>query len=51
MHIMAVHWEEIVPRLIEEFGLPKPVRETAAGPPARARSGGAADEGPRCTPC
>jgi methylenetetrahydrofolate reductase (NADPH) len=27
MHIMAVHWEEIVPRLIQEAGLPKPVRE------------------------
>lgn len=25
MHIMAVHWEEIVPRLISESGLPKPV--------------------------
>lgn len=24
MHIMAVHWEDIVPRLIEEAGLPKP---------------------------
>jgi methylenetetrahydrofolate reductase (NADPH) len=24
MHIMAVHWEAIVPRLIEEGGLPKP---------------------------
>jgi methylenetetrahydrofolate reductase (NADPH) len=26
MHIMAVHWEEIVPRLIQESGLPKPIR-------------------------
>jgi methylenetetrahydrofolate reductase (NADPH) len=25
MHIMAVHWEEIVPRLIDESGLPRPV--------------------------
>jgi len=25
MHIMAVHWEEIVPRLIEESGIPKPL--------------------------
>jgi methylenetetrahydrofolate reductase (NADPH) len=25
MHVMAVHWEEIVPRLVEESGLPKPV--------------------------
>jgi methylenetetrahydrofolate reductase (NADPH) len=24
MHIMAVHWEEIVPRLVEEAGLPTP---------------------------
>ncbi len=24
MHIMAVHWEAIVPRLIEESGVPKP---------------------------
>jgi methylenetetrahydrofolate reductase (NADPH) len=24
MHIMAVHWEAIVPRLIEESGLPRP---------------------------
>lgn len=24
MHIMAVHWEEIVPRLVEEAGLPRP---------------------------
>lgn len=25
MHIMAVHWEEITPRLIEESGVPRPV--------------------------
>lgn len=25
MHVMAVHWEDIVPRLIEESGVPKPV--------------------------
>lgn len=24
MHIMAIHWEEIVPRLVEESGVPKP---------------------------
>jgi methylenetetrahydrofolate reductase (NADPH) len=24
MHLMAVHWEEIVPRLVEESGVPKP---------------------------
>jgi methylenetetrahydrofolate reductase (NADPH) len=28
MHIMAVHWEDIVPRLVEESGLPRPsIRE------------------------
>lgn len=26
MHIMAVHWEEIVPRLIKDSGVPKPVQ-------------------------
>lgn len=32
MHIMAVHWEEIVPRLIDESGLPRPVvRELVIG--------------------
>jgi methylenetetrahydrofolate reductase (NADPH) len=25
LHIMAVHWESIVPRLVEESGLPRPV--------------------------
>ena len=25
MHVMAVHWEDIVPRLIEEGGLPRPL--------------------------
>jgi methylenetetrahydrofolate reductase (NADPH) len=25
MHIMAVHWEAIVPRLVEESGIPRPV--------------------------
>jgi methylenetetrahydrofolate reductase (NADPH) len=24
MHIMAIHWEEIVPRLVEESGVPRP---------------------------
>lgn len=28
MHIMAVHWEAIVPRLIEESDLPKPAYQT-----------------------
>jgi methylenetetrahydrofolate reductase (NADPH) len=27
MHIMAVHWEAIVPRLVEESGIPKPDKE------------------------
>lgn len=27
MHIMAVHWEEIVPRLVEDSNLPRPVQE------------------------
>jgi len=29
IHIMAVHWEEIVPRLIDESGLPKPLSQPA----------------------
>jgi methylenetetrahydrofolate reductase (NADPH) len=37
MHVMAVHWEEIVPRLVEESGLPRPVirslAEVAGSPP------------------
>lgn len=36
MHIMAVHWEEIVPRLVEQSGVPRPViqelPEPCAGP-------------------
>ena len=28
MHVMAVHWEQIVPRLIEESGVPRPVVQT-----------------------
>jgi methylenetetrahydrofolate reductase (NADPH) len=28
MHIMAVHWEDIVPRLVEEADLPKPAFQT-----------------------
>jgi methylenetetrahydrofolate reductase (NADPH) len=28
IHIMAVHWESIVPRLIEEGQLPLPVSDT-----------------------
>ncbi len=31
LHIMAVHWEEIVPRLIEEAGLPRPAVKSLAG--------------------
>jgi methylenetetrahydrofolate reductase (NADPH) len=27
MHIMAVHWEAIVPRLVEESGIPRPVMD------------------------
>jgi methylenetetrahydrofolate reductase (NADPH) len=36
MHIMAVHWEEIVPRLIDESGVPKPVVERLAAEPVPA---------------
>jgi hypothetical protein len=25
MHVMAVHWEAIVPRLVEESGVPRPL--------------------------
>jgi methylenetetrahydrofolate reductase (NADPH) len=25
VHIMAVHWEEVVPRLIDDAGLPRPL--------------------------
>jgi methylenetetrahydrofolate reductase (NADPH) len=25
MHVMAVHWEEIVPKLVEQSGLPRPI--------------------------
>jgi methylenetetrahydrofolate reductase (NADPH) len=28
MHVMAVHWENIVPRLIEESGVPRPAIQT-----------------------
>lgn len=37
LHVMAVHWEEIVPRLVSEAGLPKPFAEEARqadSPPA-----------------
>lgn len=36
MHIMAVHWEDIVPRLIEESGLPMPleISDPLPSPPA-----------------
>jgi methylenetetrahydrofolate reductase (NADPH) len=33
LHIMAVHWEEIVPRLIEEGHLPLPLRAEAQAEP------------------
>jgi len=36
MHVMAVHWEEIVPRLVEESGVPRPAIRSLAevgGPP------------------
>lgn len=32
MHVMAVHWEEIVPRLVEEAGLRRPVEEAVPEP-------------------
>ncbi len=32
IHFMAVFWEEIVPRLIDESGLPKPLREAQPAP-------------------
>ena len=41
LHIMAVYWEEIVPRLVKEAGLPLPLRAPAA-PPAPAPSAPAA---------
>jgi len=30
LHIMAVHWEEIAPRLVKEAGIPQPTREFPA---------------------
>jgi methylenetetrahydrofolate reductase (NADPH) len=39
IHIMAVHWESIVPRLVEESGLPRPVlQELPQQEPAGASS-------------
>lgn len=32
MHVMAVHWEDIVPRLIDESGVPKPAITSLAEP-------------------
>jgi methylenetetrahydrofolate reductase (NADPH) len=32
MHVMAVHWESIVPRLVEEAGLPRPAITTLPEP-------------------
>jgi methylenetetrahydrofolate reductase (NADPH) len=40
MHVMAVHWEEIVPRLVEESGVPRPAIRSlaeAGGPPPEAK--------------
>jgi methylenetetrahydrofolate reductase (NADPH) len=40
MHVMAVHWEEIVPRLVEESGVPRPAIRSLAevgGPPPEAK--------------
>ena len=34
LHVMAVFWEEIVPRLVKDAGLPLPLREPAQAPPA-----------------
>jgi methylenetetrahydrofolate reductase (NADPH) len=36
MHVMAVHWEAIVPRLIEESGLPRPTIRFTPEPVAAA---------------
>ncbi len=38
MHVMAVHWEAIVPRLIEESGVPKPAIQSLEPEPAAAAS-------------
>ncbi len=32
MHIMAVHWESVVPRLVEESGVPRPVIQALPEP-------------------
>lgn len=32
MHIMAVHWEDIVPRLIDESGVPRPALQALPAP-------------------
>lgn len=34
LHVMAVHWEEIVPRLVEEGGLPRPAVQALDQPRA-----------------
>lgn len=34
MHVMAVHWEDIVPRLVEESGVPKPAIQELPTPAA-----------------
>jgi methylenetetrahydrofolate reductase (NADPH) len=44
LHIMAVHWEEIVPRLIKEAGIPQPVRADDVA--AQAAASAATDTGP-----
>lgn len=43
MHIMAVHWEDIVPRLIQESGVPRPAFQSweefeSQGEPANGKS-------------
>ncbi len=40
LHIMAVHWEEVVPRLVQAANLQPSLRLTAE--PAQARLGGTA---------
>jgi methylenetetrahydrofolate reductase (NADPH) len=36
IHLMAIHWEEIVPRLVEESGVPKPAIRSLAPAPKKA---------------
>jgi methylenetetrahydrofolate reductase (NADPH) len=39
MHVMAVHWEAIVPRLVEESGVPRPVVQSLPEVEAAAPTG------------